>query len=121
MPQRRYQRSRPEQGAPMPSLIVVDRQGIERTVSGDAGLSVMEVIRDNGFDELLALCGGSCSCATCHVHVDEAWAAKVGGPHADEADLLDSSDHRKPSSRLSCQIKFSADLDGLRVTIAPED
>lgn len=105
----------------MPSLIVVDRQGNERTVTGEAGLSVMEVIRDNGFDELLALCGGSCSCATCHVLVDAAWAAKVGGPHADEADLLDSSDHRTDTSRLSCQIKFSNDLDGLKVTIAPED
>ncbi len=105
----------------MPTLIVVDRKGNERAVSGDAGLSVMEVIRDNGFDELLALCGGSCSCATCHVHVDPEWMAKVGGPHADEADLLDSSDHRNERSRLSCQIKFSNELDGLKVTIAPED
>jgi 2Fe-2S ferredoxin len=105
----------------MPTLHVVDRKGNERTVEGDAGLSVMEVIRDNGFDELLALCGGSCSCATCHVHVDAEWHAKVGGPHPDEADLLDSSDHRNERSRLSCQIKFGPDLDGLRVTIAPED
>ncbi|MFN7173948.1 MAG: 2Fe-2S iron-sulfur cluster-binding protein [Thermaurantiacus tibetensis] len=105
----------------MPTLIVVDRKGNERAVEGDAGLSVMEVIRDNGFDELLALCGGSCSCATCHVHVDPAWMEKVGPPHADEADLLDSSDHRNERSRLSCQIRFSAELDGLKVTIAPED
>jgi 2Fe-2S ferredoxin len=105
----------------MPTLIVVDRKGHERAVTGEAGLSVMEVIRDNGFDELLALCGGSCSCATCHVHVDAAWTDKVGGPHEDEADLLDSSDHRSATSRLSCQIPFTADLDGLKVTIAPED
>ena len=105
----------------MPSLIVVDRKGNEKTVSGDAGLSVMEVIRDNGFDELLALCGGCCSCATCHVHVDEDWAAKVGGPNEDEADLLDSSDFKQANSRLSCQIQFSDELDGLKVTIAPED
>ncbi len=105
----------------MPTLIVVDRKGQEKAVSGDAGLSVMEVIRDNGFDELLALCGGSCSCATCHVYVDDAWTAKVGGPHEDEADLLDSSDHRKTQSRLSCQIQFSDELDGLKVEIAPED
>ncbi len=105
----------------MPSLIVVDRKGNEKTVTGEAGLSVMEVIRDNGFDELLALCGGSCSCATCHVHVDAAWFGKVGGPHEDEADLLDSSDHRRGTSRLACQIQFSDELDGLKVTIAPED
>ncbi|MCG2840716.1 2Fe-2S iron-sulfur cluster-binding protein [Sandaracinobacter sp. RS1-74] len=105
----------------MPQLIVVDRKGNERTVSGDSGLSVMEVIRDNGFDELLALCGGCCSCATCHVHVDDAWVAKVGGPTEDESDLLDSSDFRQDNSRLSCQIGFSDELDGLKVTIAPED
>ncbi len=105
----------------MPRLVVVDRGGRERAVEGDAGLSVMEVLRDNGFDEVLALCGGSCSCATCHVYVDEAWQEAVGGPHADEADLLDSSDHRRTNSRLSCQIRFTEELDGLRVTIAPED
>ncbi|MCS6986215.1 MAG: 2Fe-2S iron-sulfur cluster-binding protein [Sphingomonadaceae bacterium] len=105
----------------MPRLIVTDRKGNTREVEGEAGLSVMEVIRDNGFDELLALCGGSCSCATCHVHVDEAWMDKVGGPHPDEADLLDSSDHLRPNSRLSCQIRFTEELDGLAVTIAPED
>ncbi|WP_199554553.1 2Fe-2S iron-sulfur cluster-binding protein [Sandaracinobacteroides hominis] len=105
----------------MPTLIVVDRKGQEKAVNGESGLSVMEVIRDNGFDELLALCGGSCSCATCHVYVDAGWTAKVGGPHEDEADLLDSSDHRKAESRLSCQIQFSDELDGLKVEIAPED
>ena len=105
----------------MPTLIVVDRKGNEKAVNGEAGLSVMEVIRDNGFDELLALCGGSCSCATCHIYVDEDWAAKVGGPHEDEADLLDSSDHREATSRLSCQTEFSDELDGLKVIIAPED
>ncbi len=105
----------------MPKLIVVDREGQEKTVEGDTGLSVMEVIRDNGFDELLALCGGCCSCATCHVQVDPAWAEKTGGPNEDESDLLDSSDHRVATSRLSCQIEFTPELDGLRVTIAPED
>lgn len=105
----------------MPSLIVVDRKGVERAVTGEAGLSVMEVIRDNGFDELLALCGGSCSCATCHVHVDPAWIAVVGGASEDENDLLDSSDHRADTSRLSCQITFTDALDGLKVQIAPED
>ena len=58
----------------MPKLIVTDRQGTERAVEADEGLTVMEAIRDNGFDELLALCGGCCSCATCHVHVDPAFA-----------------------------------------------
>ena len=105
----------------MPKLIVVNRAGEESTVDGDAGLSVMEVIRDNGFDELLALCGGCCSCATCHVYVDPAFADVLPAMSEDENDLLDSSDFRNETSRLSCQLALSDDLDGLRVTIAPED
>jgi 2Fe-2S ferredoxin len=105
----------------MPKLIVVDRSGAEKTVEADAGLSVMEAIRDNGFDELLALCGGCCSCATCHVYVDPAFADKVSPISEDENDLLDSSDHRNETSRLSCQVQLTDALDGLRVTIAPED
>jgi ferredoxin, 2Fe-2S len=105
----------------MPQLTVVTRDGTETNVTGETGLSVMEVIRDNGFDELLALCGGCCSCATCHVHVDPEWADKLPPMQADEDDLLDTSDHRVATSRLSCQLRFGPDLDGLRVQIAPED
>ena len=105
----------------MPKLIVVNRAGEEQAVDGDKGLSVMEVIRDNGFDELLALCGGCCSCATCHVHVDPAFADKLPEMSEDEDDLLDSSDHRDERSRLSCQIPLTAELEGIKVTIAEED
>jgi ferredoxin, 2Fe-2S len=105
----------------MAKLIVVKRDGSEEAVQAQSGLSVMEVIRDAGFDELLALCGGCCSCATCHIHVDPAFADKVPAMSEDENDLLDSSDHRDERSRLSCQIPFSDALDGLRVIIAQED
>jgi len=105
----------------MPRLIIVDRAGQEREVEGRAGWSVMEIIRDNGFDELLALCGGCCSCATCHVHVDPDWAGKLRPRKGEEDDLLDTSDQRVETSRLSCQLLFAPELDGLRVTIAPED
>ncbi|WP_010544484.1 2Fe-2S iron-sulfur cluster-binding protein [Sphingomonas elodea] len=105
----------------MPQLTVVTRDGTERTVTGEAGLSVMEVIRDNGFDELLALCGGCCSCATCHVHVDPEFADKLPKMSMDEDDLLDSAGDRDATSRLSCQIPFTDALDGLRVRIAAED
>ena len=105
----------------MPKLIVVTREGEEREVMGEAGLSVMEVIRENGFDELLALCGGCCSCATCHVFVDPDFAAKLAPMSEDENDLLESSAERNETSRLSCQIQFSDALDGMKVTIAPED
>lgn len=105
----------------MPKLIVVDRSGEEKTVDGDVGMSVMELIRDNGFDELLALCGGCCSCATCHVYADPDFVDALPAISEDESDLLDSSDHRNETSRLSCQLVMSEELDGLRVTIAPED
>jgi 2Fe-2S ferredoxin len=105
----------------MPKLIVVTREGEEREIEGEAGLSVMEVIRDAGIDELLALCGGCCSCATCHVHVDPAFVGQLPPMGEDENDLLDSSDDRNEFSRLSCQIPFDGSLDGLKVTIAAED
>jgi 2Fe-2S ferredoxin len=105
----------------MPKLIVVMRDGEEREIDGDAGLSVMEVIRDAGIDEILALCGGCCSCATCHVHVDPAFTAKLAPMSEDENDLLDSSSTRDDTSRLSCQIQFGSELDGLKVRIAEED
>jgi 2Fe-2S ferredoxin len=105
----------------MAKLVVVTRDGTEKTVEGQSGLSVMEIIRDAGFDELLALCGGCCSCATCHIHVDPAFADKVDPISEDENDLLDSSSHRNDQSRLSCQIHFKDELDGLKVTIAQED
>ena len=105
----------------MPKLVITTREGETSEIEVESGLTVMEAIRDNGFDELLALCGGCCSCATCHVHVDPAFADKLPPVSEDEDDLLDSSDHRSEHSRLSCQIPFGDDLDGLKVTIAPED
>ena len=105
----------------MPKLIVTTRSGETREVEAAAGLTVMEAIRDNGFDELLALCGGCCSCATCHVHVDPALADLLPPLTRDEDDLLDSSDDRDATSRLSCQLPFTDALDGLRVRIAEED
>ena len=105
----------------MAKLIVVTRDGTEHEIEGDTSLTVMENIRDAGFDELLALCGGCCSCATCHVFIDPAFADRLPEMSEDENDLLDSSDYREANSRLSCQLSFTSDLDGLKVTIAPED
>ena len=105
----------------MPKLIVTTRDGAVQELNGETGLSVMEIIRDGGVDELLALCGGCCSCATCHIYVDPEFAGKIAPMSEDENDLLDSSDHRNERSRLSCQVPFSAALDGLKVTIAAED
>lgn len=105
----------------MAALHITDRAGETRAIDAVPGLSVMENIRDAGFDELLALCGGCCSCATCHVHVDDSWITRLQPMSDDENDLLDSSDHRTAASRLSCQIPFDETLDGLAVIIAPED
>ena len=105
----------------MPNITVVNQSGDEKSVAATVGRTLMETIRDNGFDELLALCGGCCSCATCHVHIDPSFMDKMPKVSEDENDLLDSSDHRDEYSRLSCQIPMSDALDGLKVTIAEED
>lgn len=105
----------------MIELQVIDRGGNTRSIPAPTGVSLMEALRDNGVDELLALCGGCCSCATCHVHIDKGpqGADKVGS--RDEDDLLDNSDHRRANSRLSCQILLTPEHDGLVFRIAPKD
>ena len=105
----------------MPKLVVVNRAGEEKEIQASAGVSVMEAIRDAGIDEMLALCGGCCSCATCHVHVDPAFVDRIKPMSEDENDLLDSTDHRDANSRLSCQIPLTDALDGMRVTLAEAD
>ena len=87
----------------MPQITVINQSGEESSVEATNGRTLMETIRDNGFDELLALCGGCCSCATCHVHIDPAFMDKLPKLSEDENDLLDSSDHRNEYSRLSCE------------------
>lgn len=105
----------------MTNITVISRDGASRDIQAENGLSLMEVLRDNGIDELLALCGGCCSCATCHVQIDPSFADKLTPMGEDENDLLDSSDHRNEHSRLSCQIPVTDALEGLVVTIAAED
>lgn len=105
----------------MPKLIVVTRDGTEHEIEGDTSLTIMENIRDAGFDELLALCGGCCSCATCHVHIEINDTGLLPAMSDDENDLLDSTADRGDNSRLSCQLPFSDALNGLRVRIADED
>jgi ferredoxin, 2Fe-2S len=105
----------------MPALTVANREGSETTIEGRVGLSLMETIRDNGFDELLALCSGCCSCGTCHVYIDVAFAGKLPEMSEDEHELLGSLRHRYETSRLACQIVVTETLAGLRVSIAPED
>jgi len=102
-------------------IVVSNRSGDDFPINVAEDRSLMEAIRDNGSDELLALCGGCCSCATCHVHVDPEFMGKIPPMSEEENDLLDSSDHRNQYSRLSCQIPLAIDLEGMRVQIAQED
>lgn len=105
----------------MPTVYVTTREGEQRVVQATSGRSLMENLREGGIDEILALCGGNCSCATCHVHVAEEWLDRLPAMSADEDDLLDSSDDRRSDSRLSCQIPVTDALDGLAVTVAAEE
>lgn len=103
----------------MAKLNITDMEGNSRDVDAEIGISVMEVIRDNDFEDLAALCGGCCSCATCHVYIDENWLPKLDKVEADEDELLSMAESRQANSRLSCQIEMSDELDGMPVTIAP--
>lgn len=103
----------------MAELVITDMEGNTRKVEAELGISVMEVIRDNDFEDLAALCGGCCSCATCHVYIDESWLPKLDSVEADEDELLSMAESRQPNSRLSCQIEMSEELNGMPVTIAP--
>jgi ferredoxin len=105
----------------MPKLFITTREGIEHQLDGKPGISLMQNIRDGGIDELTAICNGCCSCATCHVYIDEAFLDRLPELSPDETDLLDSSTHRRNSSRLSCQVILSESLAGMRVTVSPED
>ncbi|MFD1701896.1 2Fe-2S iron-sulfur cluster-binding protein [Methylopila henanensis] len=100
----------------MAKITFIEHSGESRTVDGRDGQSVMEAAVVNDVPGIDADCGGACACATCHVYVDEAWTEKVGGPAPMEEDMLDFAYDVRPNSRLSCQIKITAELDGLVVT-----
>lgn len=105
----------------MPSVTYISPDGTETTLEGRDGDSVMELAVKNGVRGIVAECGGACACATCHVFVDDAFSADVGEAGDLEDDMLDgAATERRPNSRLSCQIKLRSELDGLKVTIAPE-
>jgi 2Fe-2S ferredoxin len=103
---------------PALAIHVTDRSGAEHILPAEEGWRVMEVIRDWGLD-IKAECGGACACATCHVHVDPAWTAQLPPASAEEIDMLDGAFEVTDSSRLSCQILLTPELNGLRLRLAP--
>ena len=105
----------------MSRLEVTDRDGNAAEAEGAAGYSLMEVLRAAGYEEIQAICGGNCSCATCHVYVDPAFLDRLPAMSPGEEDLLDILEHSQQNSRLSCQIPFGPELENLKVTIPPED
>jgi ferredoxin, 2Fe-2S len=100
-------------------IIARDRKGVEHTIEGTDGWTVMEALRDAGLP-IVAECGGACACATCHVYVEDGWYEKLKSPSHEETDMLDMATAVEPNSRLSCQITCNDTLDGLKVTLAPE-
>ena len=105
----------------MPTITVISRTGEERQVDAEIGKSLMQVGRDDsGFEDLIAMCGGCLSCATCHVHVHGAAEGALPPLGPDEDDLLAGSPDRSADSRLSCQVPITEMLEGIRVRIADE-
>ena len=102
----------------MVKVTFVEPDGSERTLDGDQGFSVMELAVRNGVAGIAADCGGACACATCHVYVDPAWLDAVGAPGDMEKDMLEFASVPRENSRLSCQIRLTAALDGLKVTVS---
>ncbi len=100
----------------MPKITFIDHAGAARTVEAETGSTVMEAAIRNAVPGIEAECGGACACATCHVYVAEEWMDIVGKPAPMEEDMLDFAFDVRASSRLSCQIRVTAELDGLTVT-----
>ena len=103
----------------MNKIFVTDRAGKEHEIVADEGSTLMEIIRDEGL-EIEASCGGCCACATCHVYVDSDWVNKLIQKDDDEESMLDQAFDVNENSRLSCQINFIKELDGIKLKLAPE-
>jgi ferredoxin, 2Fe-2S len=104
----------------MARMIVVDRDGKEHEIEAKTGLKIMEILRELDYG-VAAICGGLCSCATCHIYVDDQWVDRLPKRQSDELELLtELTDYRAATSRLSCQVDFTEALSGIKVTIAAD-
>ena len=101
----------------MPKITYIESNGTEHAVDAETGSTVMESAIKSAVPGIEAECGGACACATCHVYVEEEWREKTGGPSPMEEDMLDFAFDVRESSRLSCQIKLTPELDGLVVRV----
>lgn len=103
-----------------PTVTYIEPDGTEHVVDTALGASVMETARRKGVPGIEADCGGACACATCHVYVDPEWLAKLPAQEEEERDTLDGGFDVQPNSRLACQIVFTPELDGLKVTLSKD-
>src|SRR6266852_214983 len=104
----------------MARMIVVDRDGKEHEIEAKTGLKIMEILRELDYG-VAAICGGMCSCATCHIYIDAEWQSRLPAPMSDERELLSELSHYQENSRLSCQLEFTPELAGLRLRLAPDE
>ena len=100
-------------------IIVIDRDGNKHELEGDPNSTLMEILRDSDLD-IEAACGGCCACATCHVYINDQWLEKISPKDDDEESMLDQAFDVRNTSRLSCQISLSDELDGIELEIAKE-
>ncbi len=104
----------------MAKIHITNRDGNQSEIEGEVGISVMENLRENDY-ELEAICGGQCSCATCHIYISDNWTARTGTRSDEENELLEELECVQETSRLSCQVSFTEELDGLTLTLAPDE
>ena len=104
----------------MALIKITNLKGEKSELDAPNGDTLMEALRDNGYDEIEAICGGVCSCSTCHVYIEGGWMEKLGERSEDEYQLVSSTEHFRDNSRLSCQITVTDEMDGLEVTIAEQ-
>ena len=101
----------------MPTIVFQQPDGVRREVEAPAGITLMEAARLNGVTGVVAQCGGSCACATCHVYVDPAWFGRLDPPEDMEEGMLETAWEPRANSRLSCQVPVTTKLDGLVVVV----
>jgi ferredoxin, 2Fe-2S len=101
----------------MPRIIFIEPDGSRREIEAPVGITLMEAAKQNGVNGILALCGGACACATCHVYVDAAWQPELGAREEMEEGMLENAWQPRGNSRLSCQIHITANLEGLVVRV----
>ncbi len=101
----------------MPRITFIEPDGFRRVINAPVGITLMEAAMQNGVQGILALCGGACACATCHVYVDAAWLPSLGDKEEMEEGMLECAWEPGENSRLGCQVHITSDMDGLEVTV----